>query len=146
MAAARYVAMNPVRARLVERAEDPAVVERAAHLAGRDDGLVKVAPLLSRCGRRFADLIEAEPAPALTAALRAAETIGRPVEAPPFLDRSPRWPGVIHGRESGAASRGPWGPIRKTRRYQEARRLKSSIMHVSPLPHRCPRGGVPRGC
>jgi hypothetical protein len=52
-----------------------------AHLAGRDDGLVEVAPLLSRCRGRFADLIEVEPASALTVA---AGTIGRRVGAPPF--------------------------------------------------------------
>ena len=62
MAAARYVAMNPVRARLVERAEDWPWSSARAHLAGRDDGLVEVAPLLSRCGGRFADLIADEPA------------------------------------------------------------------------------------
>ncbi len=44
-----------------------------AHLAGRDDGRVEVAPLIPRCGGRFADLIAEEPAPALIAALRAAE-------------------------------------------------------------------------
>ena len=47
MAAARYVAMNPVRARLVERAEDWPWSSARAHLAGRDDGLVEVAPLLA---------------------------------------------------------------------------------------------------
>ena len=34
-----------------------------AHLAGRDDGLVEVAPLLERCGGRFADLIAESPIP-----------------------------------------------------------------------------------
>ena len=87
MAAARYVAMNPVRARLVERAEDWPWSSVRAHLDGRDDGLVEVGPLLSRSGGRFADWIADEPAPALVAALRAAETIGRPLGDPPFLDR-----------------------------------------------------------
>lgn len=87
MVAARYVAMNPVKARLVKRAEDWPWSSARAHLTGRDDGLVEVAPILERCGGRFADLIAAEPAPALVTALRAAETIGRPLGAPPFLDR-----------------------------------------------------------
>src|SRR5208337_5107024 len=81
MAAARYVAMNPVRARLVERAEDWPWSSVRAHLAGRDDELVEAAPLLSRCGGRFADLIAEEADAALVAALRAAETIGRPLGA-----------------------------------------------------------------
>ena len=37
MAAARYLAMNPVRSRLVERAEDWRWSSVPAHLAGRDD-------------------------------------------------------------------------------------------------------------
>ena len=46
MAAARYGAMNPV-GRAARRARRPRSSVRA-HLAGRDDGLVEVAPLLSR--------------------------------------------------------------------------------------------------
>ncbi|HKN28453.1 MAG TPA: hypothetical protein VJY34_11440 [Roseiarcus sp.] len=38
------MALNPVRARLVERAEDWRWSSGAAHLAGRDDDLVSVAP------------------------------------------------------------------------------------------------------
>jgi len=50
VAAARYVALNPVRARLVARAQDWAWSSVRAHLAGRDDGLVQVAPLIERVG------------------------------------------------------------------------------------------------
>src|SRR5208337_4941616 len=108
MAAARYVVLNPVRARLVATPEDWPWSSARAHLAGRDDGLVAVAPLLERCGGRFADLIAEEPDPAKIAALRAAETIGRPLGADAFLDRvagltgrDPR-PGK-RGRKSRAA-------------------------------------------
>ena len=87
MAAARYVALNPVRARPVSRAQDWRWPSARAHLAGRDDGLVAVAPLLDRRAGRFADLLDDEPAPATLAALRAAETIGRPLGSPDFLDR-----------------------------------------------------------
>src|SRR5882724_11981755 len=48
LACARYVELNPVRAFL---AADPATwrwSSAAAHLAGRDDGLVTVRPLLER--------------------------------------------------------------------------------------------------
>ena len=101
MAAARYVAMNPVRARLVERAEDWPGSGVRAHLAGRDDGLVEVAPLLSRCGGRFADLI-AEEADAPLAALLAAETIGRPLGPSAFLDRI----AALAGRDPRPKKRG----------------------------------------
>jgi putative transposase len=42
MAAARYVAMNPVRARLAARPEDWAWSSARAHLSGLDDRLVEV--------------------------------------------------------------------------------------------------------
>ena len=87
MAAARYVALNPVRARLVERAQDWPWSSVRAHLEGRNDGLVQAAPLLSRVAGRFADLLDDEPDAEKAAALRAAEGIGRPLGSPAFLDR-----------------------------------------------------------
>ena len=50
VAAVRYVELNPVRAWLAERAEDWPWSSARAHLAGRDDGLVAVAPLLDAVG------------------------------------------------------------------------------------------------
>ena len=87
MAAARYVALNPVRAHLVARPQDWRWSSARAHLAGRDDGFVALAPLLERCGGRFADLLDEEVAPQTLAALRGAETIGRPLGSSAFLDR-----------------------------------------------------------
>ncbi len=45
--AARYIELNPLRARLVGWAADYPWSSARAHLAGRDDGLVKAAPLLA---------------------------------------------------------------------------------------------------
>ncbi len=103
MAAARYVATNPVRARLVERAEDWRWSSVRAHLSGRDDELVSVAPLLDRCGGHFGDLIETAPSAEALSALRAAETIGRPLGSPAFLDRL----AVLTGRDPRPTKRGP---------------------------------------
>ena len=50
LAAARYVELNPVRARLVAKAEDWPWSSARAHLAGQDDQLVKVSPLLAMIG------------------------------------------------------------------------------------------------
>ncbi len=47
-AAVRYVERNPVRAGLTKRPEDWAWSSARAHLDGRDDALVRVAPLLER--------------------------------------------------------------------------------------------------
>jgi putative transposase len=43
-----YVSLNPVRARLVSRAEQWPWSSVRAHLAGQDDGLVSVRPVLDR--------------------------------------------------------------------------------------------------
>jgi putative transposase len=78
-AAARYVALNPVRARLVTRAEDWPWSSTRAHLVGRNDGVVKVAPLLERIDDFAAFLAEPFDEDAAYAPLRRAETIGRPL-------------------------------------------------------------------
>jgi putative transposase len=89
IAAARYVSLNPVRARLVRRAKDWPWSSVRAHLAGEDDGLVTVRPLLDRI-EPFADILttsRGEIAAAAFAALRAAETIGRPLGDASFVER-----------------------------------------------------------
>ncbi|MFZ5668323.1 MAG: transposase [Pseudomonadota bacterium] len=60
LTAFRYVALNPVRAGLAPRAQDWPWSSVRAHLAGRDDGLVRVEPLLSRFDR-FDESLETEP-------------------------------------------------------------------------------------
>ena len=85
LAAARYVALNPVRARLVRRAEDWRWSSARAHLSGRDDGLVNVRPLLDRIPD-FAGMLESgtDDDPAF-AAIRAAENTGRPLGGRDFV-------------------------------------------------------------
>jgi putative transposase len=102
MAAARYVALNPVRARLVARAQDWPHSSARAHLEGRDDGLVDVRPLLARAPR-FADLLDSDPNDEAFAALRRSELIGRPLGAPAFLDAISR----RLGRNVAPGKRGP---------------------------------------
>ena len=83
-AAVRYVSLNPVRARLVARAQDWRWSSVRAHLYGRDDGLTARGPVL----KRFAPFREflAEPADAhALERLRAAESIGRPVGDSAFI-------------------------------------------------------------
>jgi putative transposase len=83
-AAARYVALNPVRARLVDSAGDWPWSSARAHLAGEDDELVEVGPLLERCGD-FASFLGAEEDQQATRALRASEISGRPVGSEEWL-------------------------------------------------------------
>ncbi|HZL00294.1 MAG TPA: transposase [Caulobacteraceae bacterium] len=86
LAAFRYISLNPVRARLVARAEDWAWSSARAHIKGVDDGVVAVAPALARFDG-FADLLAAgaEDEADRFAALRAAETTGRPVGSAAFI-------------------------------------------------------------
>lgn len=85
LTASRYVGLNPVRARLVARAEDWPWSSVRAHLAGKSDGVVVVEPLLSRIDR-FADTLEPNgaDAPEFTA-LRMAETAGQPLGDAKFV-------------------------------------------------------------
>ena len=82
MVAARYVALNPVRARLVERADDWPHWSVRAHLSGRDDALVDVRPLLDRASS-FADLLDTSPT--IPASFRAPP---QRTDRPPLGDRA----------------------------------------------------------
>ena len=123
VAAARYVALNPVRARLVERAQDWAWSSARAHLAGRDDGLVRVAPLIERVGP-IAELFEAETDYRPFAALRAAEGNERPLGGDDFVMQIER----VVGRRLR-----PLKPGRKPRERAEQMELEIGKMgKVSP--------------
>src|SRR5580700_8771820 len=87
-AAIRYVSLNPVRARLVARAQDWRWSSTRAHLTGKDDGITARAPIRERFPD-FADLIASADAEAFTR-LRAAESIGRPLGDDRFLAKIER--------------------------------------------------------
>ena len=84
--AARYVALNPVRARLCDRAEEWPWSSTRAHQAGEDDELATVAPLLERIGD-FAAFLGGEEDQQATRALRIAETTGRPVGSAHWIEQ-----------------------------------------------------------
>jgi putative transposase len=85
VSALRYVALNPVRARLAERAEDWPWSSTRAHIAGESDDHVDVAPALERVGNFAAFLGEAFDEAMSYAALRKAESVGRPVGSKEWL-------------------------------------------------------------
>ena len=101
-AALRYVSLNPVRARLVERAQDWRSSSTRAHLRGNDDGVTALAPIRDRFPH-FADLLASEPEADQFACLRAAESVGRPLGDDRFLARIER----RAGRLLKPAKRGP---------------------------------------
>ena len=109
MAAVRYVALNPVRARLAATAEAWPWSSVRAHLKGEDDGLVTVRHVLERAPR-FAELIAPEGDDTGFAALRAAESTGRPLGTPDFIAGLERVLGrPIARRAPGRKPRGETG-------------------------------------
>ncbi|HEY3777677.1 MAG TPA: transposase, partial [Rhizomicrobium sp.] len=85
ISAIRYVALNPVRARLASRAEDWKWSSVRAHLEGKDDGLVGVGPVLERV-QDFAGLAADQTSDGGFAAIRAAEHTGRPLGTKDFIE------------------------------------------------------------
>jgi len=102
-AALRYVALNPVRARLAQRAADWPWSSAQVHLGlVADDGLTAREPVLSRYPQ-FAELIAAGEDEILSQRLRRAETTGRPLGGEAFLARLER----ESGRSLKPGKRGP---------------------------------------
>ena len=88
--AVRYLAFNPVRAGLCDKPEDWPWSSVKAHLAGRDDALVRVRPVLD-IAPAFADLLDMSLDE--LAALDAFETLAandRPLGNAAFLDEAER--------------------------------------------------------
>ena len=85
-AAIRYVELNPVRAGLVARAEDYRWSSARAHLSGRDDCLVKVAPLLGMVGD-WKGLLKSVLREEELRELRGHGRTGRPLGDEAFLER-----------------------------------------------------------
>jgi len=83
--AVRYVSLNPVRARLVERAADWRWSSVAAHLEGRDDRLARVAPVLDRYGDFATFLDENGNDETAWRRLRMSESSGRPLGSDAWL-------------------------------------------------------------
>ena len=85
LAAARYVELNPVRAKLVRSAERWPWSSASAHLSGRDDRLTKAAPLLAMVADWRGFLNSALPEDELRD-LRYHTSTGRPLGSVIFLE------------------------------------------------------------
>ena len=101
--AVRYVALNPVRARLVERAVQWKWSSTHALLdPATGDGMTEPAPVLQRVAD-FAALLNAGENEAASQVLRRAETIGRPIGNDAFMTHIEN----VNGRDARAQKRGP---------------------------------------
>ena len=100
-AAVRYVERNPVRAGLARRPEDWAWSSARAHLDGRDDALVRVAPLLERFPD-WRDYLSDDVDAAALKTLRQHGRSGRPLGSERFVAKLE----TELGRHIGAGRRG----------------------------------------
>jgi putative transposase len=105
LAAARYIELNPVRAGLVESPERYRWSSARAHLVGRDDQLVRVAPLLSLISD-WEVFLRAGDASEVSDRLRAHEGTGRPLGSHRFVGNVER----AIGRILMPGKRGPKPP------------------------------------
>jgi len=101
-AALVYVMLNPVRARLVGRAQDWPWSSARAYLRSVADGLTQTQPVLERFPD-MGEMLKREADADALRRLRAAETIGRPLGEPGFLRRIER----KTGRDLMPGKRGP---------------------------------------
>jgi len=85
LSAVRYVELNPVHANMVSRPEDYMWSSARAHLAERDNQLVKVAPMLERMANWQA-FLESDLEDATKDALRMHTKTGRPLGDDSFVD------------------------------------------------------------
>ncbi len=83
-AALRYIALNPVRARLADRPEAWRWSSVHAWRSGQADGLTTLGPVLARYPR-ISDLVETVPDEEAFKLLRQAESIGRPLGDDGFI-------------------------------------------------------------
>jgi len=97
----RYVELNPVRAKLVEKVEDYRWSSARAHLNGHDDMLVKVKPMLDRV-ENWAEMLASGDQAAFDD-LRMHERTGRPLGQDGFVDRM----SLLAGRTLGRKKPGP---------------------------------------
>jgi putative transposase len=86
LAAARYIELNPIRARLVKKPGDYKWSSAQAHLEGRDDILVKVAPLAAIVNN-WQDFLKTDVTEEEKKTFRSHERTGRPLGCELFLKR-----------------------------------------------------------
>ena len=86
-AAARYIELNPVRAKFVRAPWRWPWSSAAAHMSGEDDVLVKTGPLLKRAGCTWRDFLAAGLSETDAELLRRHERTGRPLGGDGFVAR-----------------------------------------------------------
>jgi putative transposase len=107
LAAARYVELNPVRARIVTKPEDYPWSSARAHLQGVDDKLVRVTPLLGIV-KDWAGFISSSAHEDEMNAIRQHESTGRPLGSEAFVERLERQIGRTLRKGKPGPKRSPY--------------------------------------
>jgi len=94
LAAVRYVELNPLHADMVKHAEDYRWSSARAHLAGKDDKLVKVAPMLDRVND-WQSYLECDLDESTKEAFLMHGRTGRPLGDEAFLERIEKLAGRV---------------------------------------------------
>jgi len=84
LAATRYIELNPVRAKLVEKPEDYRWSSAKAHLRGKDDGLVRVSGV-GKMVRNWHEFLSSPVEEEMLEKLRGHSSTGRPMGGEGFL-------------------------------------------------------------
>jgi putative transposase len=87
LTAVRYVELNPVRARLVKRPEQWAWSSASAHIAGKNDGLVNVAPMIDLVHENWNKYLSTPVPENHLETMRSHERTGRPLGSDDFVSR-----------------------------------------------------------
>jgi putative transposase len=106
LAAARYVELNPVRAKLVVAPSEYRWSSARAHLKGKDDGLVRVAPLLEIAGR-WRRLLTSAVSEEELKAFREHERTGRVLGDEEFQQRLEKQLGRVLRRQTPGPKKAP---------------------------------------
>jgi len=107
MRAARYVELNPVRAKLCRAPWRWRWSSAAAHVTGADDVLVKAGPLRRRAGMSWRDFLLQPLDPEEAALIRGHESTGRPLGSQGFVRRLERvLDRVLRRRPPGRPTKG----------------------------------------
>jgi len=102
---ARYIELNPVRAKLVKRPEDYKWSSAKAHLQGEDDILVKVDPLSAIVGN-WQDLLDTELSEEDRDSIRQHERTGRPMGSEDFLSNLEQMTGRVLKKQKPGPKKG----------------------------------------
>ena len=86
LVAARYIELNPVRGKLVKKAWKYPWSSAGAHVEGKNDGLVKVGPMLAMVGD-WEKFLEEDASEDEAKKLRQHERTGRPLGSEKFVMR-----------------------------------------------------------